>query len=380
MRETEVIARRVGAAAARRQERVYYAPSVAVPELLRRLVTAPGPSGYEGAPAAVWREAAAEFAEVSSDAMGSSVARVRGTAQGPLLVLLGHIDEIGLVVTHVDERGFLYFRAVGGWQPDVLLGQRVELLAASGRVPGLVARKARRPPKPGGDPPPRLELEHLHVDIGARDRDEALALVRVGDAAVISAEPLELPNGRLASRSLDNRLGAYVALEAARRVAEAGGAPGDVAAVAAVQEEVGDFAGSRTSVFGLDPQVALAIDVTGTTDIPEGDPKLRGEVELGGGPVLNRGSTINPKVFELLVETAEAEGIAYSVVVSAGHTSTDMDAAYVSRAGVATGLVSLPTRYIHTPTELVSLEDVEAAVRLVAAFAQRLEPGLDFTR
>ena len=354
---------------------------MAVPELLRRLVTAPGPSGYESAPAAVWREAAAEFAEVSSDAMGSSVARVPGTGEGPLLVLLGHIDEIGLVVTHVDERGFLYFRNVGGGQqPDVLLGQRVELLAKDGRVPGVVARKARRPPKPSGDPPPRLELEHLHVDIGARDRDEALALVRIGDAAVIAGEPLELPNDRLASRSLDNRLGAYVALEAARRVSEAGGAPGDIAAVAAVQEEVGDFAGARTSVFGLDPQVALAIDVTGTTDIPEGDPKLRGEAKVGDGPVLNRGSTINPKVFELLVETAEAEGIAYSVVVSAGHTNTDMDAAYVSRAGVATGVVSLPTRYIHTPTELVSLDDVEAAVRLVAAFAQRLEPGLDFTR
>jgi len=353
---------------------------VAVPELLRRLLTTPGPSGYEAAAAAVWREAAAEFAEVSADAMGSSVARVAGTADGPLLVLLGHIDEIGLIVTHVDEHGFLYFRGVGGWQADVLLGQRVELLARGGRVPGLVARKARRPPKPGADPPPRLELEDLHIDIGARDRDEALGLIRLGDAAVIAGEPLELPNGRLASRSLDNRLGAYVALEAARRVADAGGAPGEVAAVAAVQEEVGDFAGARTSVFALEPQIALAIDVTGATDIPEGDARLRGEVKVGGGPVFNRGATINPKVFDLLVEAADAEEIPYAVAVSAGHTNTDMDAAYVSRAGIATGVVSIPTRYIHSPTELVSLDDVEAAVRLVAAFARRLEPGLDLTR
>jgi endoglucanase len=352
---------------------------MAVPELLRRLLTTPGPSGYEAAAAAAWREAAAEFAEVSADAMGSSVARVRGTSDGPLLVLLGHIDEIGLIVTHVDDQGFLYFRGVGGWQPEVLLGQRVELLGRDGPVPGVVGRKARRPIKPGEEPP-RLELEHLHLDIGARDRDDALGLVRLGDAAVIAGEPLELPNGRLASRALDNRLGAYIALEAARRVAEAGGAQGDVAAVAAVQEEVGDYGGARTSVFALQPKLALAIDVTIATDVPEGDPKLYGELKLGGGPVLNRGSTINPRVFELLVEAAEAEGIKYAVSVSVGETHTDMDAAYVSRAGIATGLVSIPTRYIHTPTELVALGDVEAAIRLVAAFAQRLEPGLDFTR
>jgi endoglucanase len=193
-------------------------------------------------------------------------------------------------------------------------------------------------------------------------------------------EPVELAGGRIASRSLDNRLGAYVGLEAARRVAEAGGAPGDVLAVAAVQEEVGDFGGARTTVFSLQPQVALAVDVTGATDIPEGDPKLDGEAKLGGGPIVNRGTTINHKVYELLVETAEAEGIPYTVNVSAGHTHTDMDAAYASRAGVATGLLSLATRYIHTPGEVVQLDDVEATIRLVAAFAQRLEPGLDFTR
>jgi putative aminopeptidase FrvX len=352
---------------------------VAAPELLRRLLTAPGPSGYETAAAAVWRDAASAFAEVTSDAMGSSVARVAGTSGGPLLVVLGHIDEIGVIVTHVDERGFLFFRGVGGWRPEVLLGQRVELLTREGRVPGVIGRKGRKVPK-RDEKEEQLSLDDLHVDIGARDRDEALRLVRLGDVAVIAGEPLELLNGRLASRALDNRLGAYVALEATRLVAEAGGAPGDVAAVAAVQEEVGDFGGARTSVFALEPQVALAVDVTDATDIPEGDPKAWGEAKLGGGPAINRGSTINPKVFDLLVESAEAEGIAYVVNVSSGITYTDMDAAYPSRAGIATGLISLATRYIHTPTEVVSLDDVEATARLVAAFAQRLEPGLDFTR
>jgi len=352
---------------------------VAVPELLRKLLTSPGPSGYEGAVAAVWREAAEGFATVSSDAMGSSVARVPGTADGPLLVVLGHIDEIGVMVTHVDDDGFVFFMTVGGQRPDVLNAQRVSVVTKDGLVPGVIGRKGGKRLK-AGEKPEQLELEDLHIDIGARSRDEALGKLQIGDVAVLATEPAELAGGRLASRSLDNRLGAYVALEAARRVAEAGGAPGDVAAVAAVQEEVGDFAGARTSVFSLEPKVALAVDVTGATDIPEGDPKVDGEAKLGGGPIVNRGSTISPKVFELLVETAEAEGIAYTVNVSAGDTHTDMDAAYTSRAGIATGLVSLATRYIHTPGEIVSLDDVEATVQLVAAFAQRLEPGLDFTR
>jgi putative aminopeptidase FrvX len=352
---------------------------VAVPELLRDLLTAPGPSGYESAPAAVWREAASAFAEVTGDAMGSSVARVRGTGDGPLLAVLGHIDEIGLIVTHVDEKGFLFFRGVGGWRGEVLRGQRVELITREGRVPGVVAKKggARRRKQEEEKP---TELDDLHIDIGARDRDGARGLVRLGDIAVVAGEPVELPNRRLVSRALDNRLGAYVALEAARLIAEGERPAGDFAAVAAVQEEVGDFAGARTSVFALEPQVALAVDVTDTTDVPGGDPKVAGEAGLGEGPVINRGSTINPRVFELLVEAAEAEGISFSVNVSTGTTSTDMDAAHVSRVGLATGLVSIPTRYIHTPTELVSLDDVDAAARLVAAFARRLGPETDFTR
>ena len=352
---------------------------MAVPELLRRLLTAPGPSGYETPATAVWREAASEFAGVTGDPLGSSVARVAGTGGGPLLALLGHIDGIGLLVTHVDEHGFVFFMPVGGTRPDVLLGQRVELLTRGGSVPGTIGRKWRKRLRTG-DKPPAVELDDLHVDIGASSREEALGLVQIGDVAVIAVEPVELAGGRLASRSLDNRLGAYVVLEAARSVADAGGAPGDVAAVAAVQEEVGDYGGARTTLFALEPRVALAVDVTGATDVPEGDPKLDGEAKLGAGPIINRGSTISPKVFELLVAAAEDEGIPYAVNVSAGDTHTDMDAAYASRAGVATGLISLATRYIHTPGEVVSLDDVEATIRLVAAFARRLEPGLDFTR
>src|SRR5437763_11192790 len=203
-----------------------------LPDLLRRLLTAPGPSGYETAASAVWREAASSFADVAGDALGSSVARLDGTGGGPTLAVLGHIDEIGLMVTHVDESGFLSFLTVGGWRAEVLLGQRVELLTRDGPVQGVVGRKWRRPPK-RGEEIPRLELDALYLDIGARSRDEALELVQIGDAAVIAGEPAELAGGRLASRPPDNRLGAYVALEAARLGAERGGAPRGVPAGAA---------------------------------------------------------------------------------------------------------------------------------------------------
>jgi len=351
---------------------------VTVPPLLRELLTAPGPSGYETAPAAVWRSAAAGFAEVTSDALGSSVARVVGTGKGPLLAIVGHIDEIGLIVTHIDDEGLVWFRAVGGWSPEVLLAQRVEILTPGERVRGVVARPRRRLKR--GEERPVLELTDLHIDIGAKNGEEARSRVRLGDVAVVSGEPVELPNARLASRSLDNRLGAYVALEAARAIAQTGGGPGDVAAIAAVQEEVGDFGGARTSVYALEPEVALAVDVTHATDVPGADPKDEGAHPLGSGPAIGRGATINPRVFELLAETAEAEGISTTIEVSTGTTSTDMDAMYLSRAGVATGLVSIPLRYMHSPTEIVSLDDVENSIKLIAAFARRLESGISFKR
>jgi putative aminopeptidase FrvX len=351
---------------------------VAVPETLRRLLTAPGPSGQETLATEVWREAARSFGEVAGDVLGSSWVRVPGTGDGPLLAIVGHIDEIALVVTHAGDDGLLAVRSLGGFDPHVLLGQRVEILARDGHVPGAVAAR-RQKRKPGEDRKP-LTFEDIFIDIGARDGAEAKTVVRPGDAAVVAVEPLELRNGRIASRSLDNRLGSYVALEVARRVAEAGGTPGDVAGLAVVQEEVGDFAGARTAAYVLEPGVAIAVDVTYATDVRGGDPEEEGEHKLGGGPSLARGPSIHPQVFELLYETAEAEGIPVSIEVSRGHTHTDADAVYLSRVGVPTGLVSIPLRYMHTPVETVELADVEAVIRLLVAFARRLEPGISFAR
>jgi putative aminopeptidase FrvX len=341
---------------------------VAIPELLRELLTTPGPSGHEREAAAAWRRAAESFAEVSSDALGSSTARVKGTGSAPTLALIGHIDEIGLAVTHIDDKGFLFFRGLGGWLPEVLLAQRVEVLTRDGLVPGVIGKK-RSPFKRDKDE--KIELKDLFIDVGARDGDDARSFVRAGDGVVLAPQPVELRNNRIASRSWDNRVGCYIALETARRIAEDGGAPGDVVAVAAVGEEVGDFAGARTTAYSVRPDVAIAIDVYGATDIPEGDPNESGDHPLGK-PALGRGTPLSTRVFELLYETAEQEKIETSVEVVTGHTHTDADAYHLSRAGIPTGLLSIPTRYIHTPTELVSLDDVENGVRLLVAFAGRL--------
>jgi putative aminopeptidase FrvX len=310
--------------------------------------------------------------------LGSSWVRVPGTAGGPLLAVVGHIDEIAIVVTHIGDDGLLAVRALGGFDPRTVVAQRVELLTRDGRVPGVVGTRKSKT-KRGEDPKP-YEFSDLFVDIGAKDGDEARRLVRPGDAAVIAGGPLELRNGRIASRSLDNRLGSYVALEVARRVAAEGGTPGDVAGVAVVQEEIGDYAGSRTAAFALEPAVAVAVDVTHATDVRGADPEDEGDHPLGGGPAIGRGPAIHPRLFELLYETAEAEGIAATVEISRGHTYTDADAMYLSRVGVATGLVSIPLRYMHTPVEVVHLDDVENVIRLLVAFARRLEPGLSFAR
>ena len=347
-----------------------------VPELLERLLTTPGPSGHERAAAAVWREAAAAVGEVSSDVLGSSWVRVPGTGGGPSLALLGHIDEVGAVITHAGDDGFASLRPLGGFDPSVMVGQRVDVLTREGHLPGVVA--ARRQPSKRGQERKAHDYDDLFLDVGAKDGDELRGLVRPGDAVVWHGAPLALRGGRLASRSLDNRLGCYVVLETARRVAERGGAAGDVIAVAAVQEEVGDYAGARTAAYATEPAVAVAVDVTRSTDVRGGDPEEEGKIEIGGGPVLTRGPSLNPDVFELLHETAEAEGIPFGIEVTRGVTYTDADAVYLSRHGVATGLVSLALRYMHSPVETVDLEDVENVIRLLTAFALRLEPGTTF--
>jgi len=354
----------------------------AVPQLLLDLLAAHGPSGYETPAAEVWLQAASAFAEVSSDVLGTPLARVsakHGTAQpSRRLLVMGHIDEIGLIVTHIDDDGYLWFQPVGGWDAQILVGQRVALATRAGEVKGVVGKKPIHLLR-DEDRKKVTELRELHIDIGARDGEQARELVRIGDVAVIDADPVKLLGGRLVSRALDNRIGSFVALQAAHLVAEAAGAEWELAAVAVAQEEI-TFGGSRTSAFSLRPDAAIVIDVTHATDAPGVEVKELGKHELGSGPVITRGSTIHPRLFELLFETATEEKIPFTVEASARATGTDADAVHLSRAGVPTALVSIPLRYMHSPVELVQLDDVHAAARLIASAALRLDGEASFER
>jgi putative aminopeptidase FrvX len=347
-------------------------------EFLARLLDAPGPSGFEARAARVWREEAASFADqVDADVSGNSLATVN-EGGAPRVMLAGHIDEIGVMVTHVDDDGFLFFEGIGGWDPQVLVGQRVKLLTRQGDVVGVVGKKPIHLIK-GDEREKASKIEDLWLDIGAKNRDAVKRRgVRVGDPGVIDSVLVELDEELIASRAIDNRIGAFVVLEALRLLSE--DPPGAaVTAVATSQEEIGySGGGARTSAYRLEPEVALVVDVTFATDSPGMEKKELGDHSLGGGPVLGRGSAAHPVAFDRLVAAAEREGIPYTIAAQARYTSTDADAIYLSRRGVATGLISVPNRYMHSPCEVVSRSDLEQAARLIAAFVRDLEPGTDF--
>ncbi len=346
-------------------------------KFLKSLLSTPGPSGYEGAAAEVWRAEAGKFAEVRGDRMGNSFATLNGGGT-PRVMLSGHIDEIGLMITHIEEGGLLRFQGVGGWDPQVLVGQRVLVQTKNGEVPGVIGKKAIHVME--ADERKKVsEIKSLWIDIGAKDGDEAKEKVRVGDVAVVDQDVLELPNDRVASRSLDNRMGAFVVLEALRLLSEEEGLAAEVVAVASVQEEIGLY-GARGAAFGLDPDAAIAVDVTHATDTPGIPKNEHGDHSLGSGPVITRAANLSPLVADGLIETAEGEGIPYTLEADSRSTSTDADAIQFTRAGIATGLISAPNRYMHSPNEIVALEDLTNCGRLIAAYVKSLEKDTDFVR
>jgi endoglucanase len=335
---------------------------------LKSLLEAAGPSGDERAPAAVWRERAAGFATVDRDHLGSSTARV-GPQDGPSLAVFGHIDEIGLAVMHVDDDGYVWFTGVGGWTPTVLIGQRIRILTKAGPVIGVIGKKATHllSTEERGKP---VKLDDLWIDIGAGSGEEAREHVRVGDLAVIEQPPVELLGSRIASRAVDNRTGAFAALEAVRLYAER---PGRWAltAVASAREEI-TLGGAKTSAFRLAPDAAIAVDVTHASDYPSVSKNQLGDIRLGRGAVIQRGSGVHQAITDFLVETAEAEEIPHQLEGSGGNTGTDADVVHLSRAGIPTGLISIPCRYMHSPCEVVDVSDLESVARLIAAAARRL--------
>jgi endoglucanase len=347
-------------------------------EFLKRLLDTPGPSGFETAPAEVWREQAETFAdEVSTDVSGNSFAAINPGGK-PRIMLAGHIDEIGLMIVHVDDEGFLYFSTIGGWDAQVLVGQRVLIVAKKGTVEGVIGKKAVHLLTPD-ERDQTTKPSSMWIDIGAKNKQDALKRVRVGDPAVVACSALELPNRRIVSRSIDNRIGAYVVLEALRKL-RTRKPKAAVYAVATAQEEIAwTGGGARTAAVGLEPDVAIVVDVTTATDHPSVEKKEHGDVKLGAGPVLARGSAVNPVVFDLLADTADKEKIPYALQAAPKDTSTDADAIYTVLRGVPTGLVSVPNRYMHSPNEMVDTADLERAAKLLAAFARRVGAKTDFT-
>lgn len=335
------------------------------------------PSGFEEEAVQVWTEEARKFAERTwRDLHGNAFAAVNERGS-PRVMLAGHADEIGLMVSHVTDQGYIYVRPIGGWDPQILPGQRVWIRTKNGRVLGVVGRKPIHLLE-DEERKKAVRVEDIWVDIGAKNKGEALQKVSIGDPVVLAWDPAFLNEELLVARGIDDRIGAYVVLEALRLLTNLN-PKAAVFAVATVQEELG-LRGARTSAYGLDPKVGIAVDVCHATDHPgtEGDKKKLGDIKVGGGPVIARGPNINPRLFELLVKVAEEEKIPYQIEPAPAPTGTDANAIQITRAGVATALISIPNRYMHSPCEVVSVVDLDNAAKLIAQAVAVLADDTDF--
>ena len=345
-------------------------------DFLRQLVETASPSGYEHDVQKLVRERIQPWCDsVRTDVMGN-VFGTRHAEGRPRIMLAGHCDQIGFIVQYITDEGFLYLEPIGGVDPVVATSQRVSIMTRNGLVAGVIGRKAihlmdeedkKKVPK----------MHDLYVDIGATSKAEALQLVAFGDAGVFLQPYIELANERAVSMAFDNKMGTWIVTEVLRllhgREFEA-----CVIGVSTVQEEIG-LRGAHTSAFSSEADVGIALDVAHGTDTPGIEKKMAGDFTVGGGPMISRGANINPRVFEVLVATAEAEGIPYQVASAARGTGTDANAMQLSRGGMATGLLSVPLRYMHTPNELLALEDLQNTARLLAAFCAGLKKDRDFT-
>jgi len=337
-------------------------------DFLLKILSQVGPSGDEGRASRVWREEAEKFAKkVYTDTHGNTYAEF-GDGK-PTLMLAGHIDEIGLMVQYIDDNGFVYISGVGGWDPQVLVGQRVRFIGKDGKVvKGVIGRKPIHILKPE-ERDKAVKMEELWVDFGMT-KEDLEKVISVGDYGVLDWDGEFLTDFRLVSRALDDRIGAFIVLEALKFCAQN---PGEtrVVAVATVQEEIG-LRGAKTSSYFLNPDIAIAVDVTVATDYPSVDKRTIGDIKLGGGPVLAKGPNINPVVFELLLETAREEGITVQIEASPRGTPTDANFIQMERGGIPTALISIPCRYLHSPSEMVDIRDVEGAVKLISSFAKKI--------
>ncbi|MBQ9873200.1 MAG: M42 family metallopeptidase [Thermoguttaceae bacterium] len=339
------------------------------------LIKTPSPSGFEEKIQRVVRDYAKGFADsLSVDVHGNTVA-ARNPDSPFRIMIAGHCDQLGLQVNYVDDDGFVYALPLGGWDPQSLVGVRVTIWAKNGPVEGVIGRKAihllteeerKRVPK----------VTDLWIDIGSKSKEETLSVLRVGDCCSIPLEYRELLNNRISAAATDDKSGVWVAMEALRRI-DPNKLKVGVFAVSTVQEEVG-LRGAKTSSYGIDPQVGIAVDVTHATDCPSVDKKISGEVKLGAGPAIGKGPNMNNKLVDALLDVADANQIRYQLCAENRITGTDAAMIQVARAGVATALVSIPNRYMHTPVEIVSWDDMSAAADLIARYCESVSPDVSY--
>jgi tetrahedral aminopeptidase len=341
---------------------------------LTRLVETTGPSGYEWQTQQVWRERVQDVADqVHTDALGNCFATLNPSGS-PRLMIEAHIDEIGFIVKYIDERGYVYFDPIGGFDGSTLPGGRVRIMGRNGPVIGVIGR-APIHNLSAEDRKNMPELKDMWIDLGVRDRAGAEAVVAVGDAGGRSNGLQRLHGNVLASNSFDDRAGAYVIAEAFRALA-ASGTNACVVAVSSVQEEIG-LRGAVVSAYTADVPIGICLEVNWTTDDPFTKPSDLGVLRLGGGPILGRGACTNPRIFRRLADAANAEGIEVQIKADAEGTANDENVMQMSRAGMATGLLKVPTRYLHTASEVLSTDDIDQCVTLLCRFVRDLDPEID---
>ena len=340
-----------------------------------RLLATPGVSGYEQKVQDEVRSYAADFTDSITTDLHGNVVLCKNPDAEVRVMLAGHSDQIGLLVSHIDAAGFLYTQTVGDWDPQQLIGQRMVVWTATGPVDGVIARKAIHLLEES-EKNQVVKLRDLWIDIGASSREDAESLVQIGDCVTFPLGMKPLRNGLATAPAMDNRAGVWVVVEALRRVGKLSANVGFYA-VCTVQEEIG-LRGAKTSAFSVDPHIGIAVDVTHATDCPTIDKRQNGEVNLGGGPVIVRGPNVNPEVAGRLKSLASTNDIPVQVKAFGRAAPNDSNALQVNRGGVATGIVAIPNRYMHSAVETISLSDIDHAASLLAHFAQSIRNAEDF--
>lgn len=344
-------------------------------EFLKEIEETPSPSGFEQPVQRVVRRRMQPYADsIETDVHGNVIVAINPDGF-PRVMLAGHCDQIGMMAKYVDDNGYIFFTAIGGIDPTVVPGSRVVVHTRHGPIDGVIGRRPVHTLKPE-ERGAKIELRDMWVDIGAKNRQDTQQVVAIGDAITFRLEMVHLANGLVTSPAFDNKCGTFVVMEALR-LCTVKKIKCALFAVSTVQEEIG-VRGAKTSCFGIDPQAGIAVDVSHATDYPEMDKRMNGDIKIGAGPTIVTGPNINPLLEAMLVKTARAKSIAFQMEASPGGTGTDANAIQLTRAGVASALVGIPNRYMHTQVEVISLSDVEAAARLISETVARIDRRTSF--